>query len=391
MYKEILICLDNSPSSNTGIDLSMDIARGMGSGLTGVHVYAARLHNARFREMEGGFAEEYLKEGVIQNTRQVHDTLITKGLKIISDSYMTVLHARAEAAELTASGVSREGKNFEEIVSESEEDKYGLIVMGALGLGKTGALRLGSVAQRAVRRIKKDVLVTREAGSPDGNIVVAIDGSPLSFGGLLTAIELSRVFNRTLEAVSAYDPEFHYTAFRSIAGVLSEEAGRALRFKEQEKLHEEIIDKGLARIYRGHLDTAASIAAEQGVDLKTTLLTGKASDEIVKYAEKSSPFLLVLGKTGAHASPSLDIGSVTENCLRETGCHTLVSSRYFAPSAKEQPNGPSWTEDAQEVLAKVPQFARAIVKNMVEDAARKKGLTGITADFMRMVRKKMEG
>lgn len=390
MYKRLLVCLDNSDYSNFAASLSVAIASASGALLTGCHVYAARLHNARFLEMEDGLPHEYRKEETLKNTREVHDTLITKGLKIISDSYTAFFQANAAAAGVQAIGVSREGKNFEELLAEAAEGGYDLVSMGRLGLGALPSSTIGSVAERVARRTRKDILV---AGSVDfdGPILIAIDGSPASFGGLKIALELSRVFNRPVEAVASFDPVFHQSAFRSIAGVLTEEAGRLFRFNEQEKLHEEIIDKGLARIYRGHLDTAARVAASLGFSIKTTLLSGKASDEIIKHAEKVSPFMAVFGRTGAHATKVLDIGSTVENCLRELACHVLISSGEFIPEMPQNSSSIDWTSEANDILGRIPQFARGIVKNMVEDSARGKGLTTITASFMREVRKRMDG
>lgn len=389
MYRHLLVCLDNSDDSNKAASLTIAMVSATGARLSGLHVYAARLHNSRFLEMEDGLPPEYQKEDKLKNTREVHDTLITKGLRIISDSYTAVFQAMAKSAGIDAQGVSREGKNFEEILAEAAESDYDLVLLGKFGLGKTGTSRIGSVAERVARRIRKDILIA-QSNDAEGPILVAVDGSPSSFGGLATALELSKVFNRPVEAVAAFDPVFHQAAFRSIAGVLSEEAGKLFRFSEQEKLHDEIIDKGLAKIYRGHLETAERMASSMGCSIKTTLLSGKASDEIIKYARKTRPFMAVFGRKGAHATNGLDIGSTTENCLRELSCHVLISSRELLPELPEAPDMIEWTQEAEEILGRIPSFARAIVKNMVEESAREKGLHSITASFMREVRKKMD-
>ncbi|MCC6502267.1 MAG: universal stress protein [Deltaproteobacteria bacterium] len=393
MYKRLLVCLDNSDHSNSAAALSVTIASATRARLIGCHVYAARLHNARFIEMEDGLPPEYQKEEELKNTREVHDTLITKGLRIISDSYTAVFHARAASAGVEPVCVSREGRNFEEILAEADEQGCDLVSLGRLGLGIVPTSSIGSVAERVARRAKQDVLI---AGTTDneGPILTAIDGSPASFAGLKTAIGLSKVFNRPIEAIAAFDPIFHQSAFRSIAGVLTEEAGRLFRFNEQEKLHEEIIDKGLARIYKGHLDTAAAVASSSGAMIKTTLLSGKASDEIIKYAEKISAFMVVFGRTGMQATPMLDIGSTAENCMRELSCHVLISSGEFIPENAHAPSDPSaidWTDEAKAILERIPKFARTIVRNMVEDSARQKGIPIVSASFMREVRKRMEG
>ena len=47
------------------------------------------------------------------------------------------------------------------------------------------------------------------------------------------------------------------------------------RFKEQERLHEELIDDGIAKIYQAHLNVAVSVAEDQGAEIVTELLAGK--------------------------------------------------------------------------------------------------------------------
>ncbi|MBI5468788.1 MAG: universal stress protein [Deltaproteobacteria bacterium] len=392
MYKKILFCLDNSDSANRGIDLGVSIARSTGAKLTGCHVYAAKLHNMRFQQMESGLPPQYQKEEELKKQREIHDTLITKGLQIISDSYVTVLQARAAGAGLAAESVSREGKNFEELVAEATEGGYDLVVIGALGLGTVASSRVGSVCERVVRRLKTDILVSRGPAQASGSkITAAIDGSPASFGGLLTAIELSKVFDCKVEAVSVFDPDYHYKAFRSIAGVLTKEAGALFKFQEQEKLHEDVIDSGLAKIYRGHLETAEALASEKGCRITTKLLSGKPYDELIRHVKETSPLLLVMGKTGFHSTPTLDIGSNTENCLREISTHLLISRREFVPSSRKDTGLKplDWSADAAATLDRVPSFARGLVKNIVEESARKEGLTEVTLDLMMKVRKKM--
>ena len=42
--------------------------------VTGIHAYAAKLHDNRFRQMEGGLPEQYRKEDEMEHQREVHDT-----------------------------------------------------------------------------------------------------------------------------------------------------------------------------------------------------------------------------------------------------------------------------------------------------------------------------
>lgn len=385
MYKNILIPLDNSDYSNLGIDLGVQIAHKTGAKLTGNHVYAARLHDLRFRQMESGLPERYLKEQELEKQRDIHDSLITKGLEIITDSYLDVFEEKCVQAKLTNyQKQSLEGKNYKAIVEDVKQNNYDLVIIGALGLGAVKESVIGSVCERVVRRVNADTFVVKNTASMNGgNIVVAVDGSPQSFGGLLTGIEFGKFFNKKVAVISAFDPYFHYVAFNSIAGVLSNEAAQIFKIKEQEKLHEEIIDSGLAKIYQAYLDISKQVATKQNIEIKTKLLDGKAFEKILQYVKEENPWLLIMGKIGIHSDDGMDIGSNTENMLRKVACHMLISSRKYTPPIEETAEiNIVWTKEAEKRMKKVPTFARGMAKMAVLRFASENGYTVITADVV---------
>nr|MDQ6900867.1 universal stress protein [Candidatus Dormibacteraeota bacterium] len=98
MYQHLFVPVDNSDHSNAAIDVALALARATGARLTGCHVYAARMHDVRFKQMEYTLPEEYQDEQELERQRKIHDSLITRGLQLISDSYLDVLRERAEAA-----------------------------------------------------------------------------------------------------------------------------------------------------------------------------------------------------------------------------------------------------------------------------------------------------
>ncbi|MBT4519882.1 MAG: universal stress protein, partial [Halieaceae bacterium] len=168
-------------------------------------------------------------------------------------------------------------------------------------------------------------------------------------------------------------------AFNRIAAVLSEEAGKVFRFKEQEQLHEDIIDAGLAKIYQGHLDVAESIARDYGVEIETTLLDGKPYEVIGKQVANINPSLLVMGKLGIHADDDLDIGGNAENLLRNVDCAVLLSQREHQPRMDVVADATtSWTHQAEERMLKVPSFARGMARMGVLRYAQEMGHTVVT-------------
>jgi len=214
---------------------------------------------------------------------------------------------------------------------------------------------------------------------PEAPIVVGIDGSLQSYAGLQAGIAFGKAFNRRVEAVGVYDPVLHYTVFHSLADILTEKAAKVFKFKEQEQLHEEVIDTGLAKIYQSHLEVAREVARDQGVDLKITLLDGKAFDRILRYVRQTEAWMLVLGRIGVHSDDGMDIGSNSENLLRLAPCHVLITSRKFYPPMDVKAEASiAWTPEAEQRMEKVPGFVKAIARTAVLRFALERGHSVIT-------------
>jgi len=357
----ILVCLDASEHANRALAEAVRLAGAIEDGLvTGLHAYAARLHDDRFRQMEGGLPERYRKEQEMENQRVVHDDLITSGLNIISDSYHDVAARACDVAGVAFARLNAEGKNYRRIVEAAESGDFDMLALGGVGLGRVEGCTIGSVCERVSRR------------SP-------IDGSPRSYGALITAFAIARAIDAPVHAVAAYDPYFHYVAFHMISGVLSEAAAAQFRFKEQEKLHEEIIDSGIARIYQSHLDVAKTIAEEAGIVLETRLLEGKPWRTMIGYLNEVHASLVMVGKTGIHADPELDIGGNAENLLRTAPCSVwLGQTTYTPPFEAIARETISWTEEAEAMLERVPETALAMVRMAILRFAHETGHTVIT-------------
>lgn len=381
MYKTIYIPVDNSDHSNTAVDIGVQMAKAFGSKIVGSHVYAAKMHDKRFKQMEAGLPEEYHDEKELDRQRQIHDSLITRGLQIITDSYLDYVDKKCNEANLPIERRSLEGRNWKVLAEDINTNGYELVIMGALGVGAVKDSVIGSNTERVVRRVRNsDMLIIKNTQPMTiGKIVVAVDGSPYSFGGLMTGLQLGKALNMPVEAIAAFDPYFHYAAFHSISGVLNEEAGKVFRFKEQEKLHEEIIDSGLAKIYQSHLDISREIAQAEQTDVKTTLLDGKAFEKIIQYVRKDVPALLIVGRIGVHSDEDMDIGSNTENLLRSAPCNVLISNRKYVPPIDTQAEYTiAWTEEALRRMEKIPVFARGVAKTAIHRYAIEKGHTIIS-------------
>lgn len=383
-YRKILLCVDNSSHSNHAARQTGFIARALGSTVVAVHVYAARLHEGRFIDLEPGLPKEYQDPKRLDASRRTHDSLISEGLRMISNSYLDA--TRAALAEVTVKSKSLEGKNYLELVRESMKG-YDLAVIGARGLGVSSmdgecpAQVLGSVCERFLRRARTDVLVVKDSHLVGRAIVVGVDGSPESYAALRKTLKLAKPVGAHVEAVTCFDPNFHPAAFKSIAQVLSEREAEVFRFKEQEELHERVINQGLENLYQGYLENARLVARGRGQQIRTCLLRGKPSYELVRRARQIEAALLVVSRFGLHRMDDLDIGSTAEMAVR------LASSNVLVVNERPDEQPLAWTQEARERLERVPAFMRPMVRKAIESYARSRGLRQVTGEIVSMAKK----
>jgi len=428
VYREIFVPVDNSVFSDWAVDHAIEICRRSGGRITGNHVYAARLHDVRFRQLETGLPAQFQTPEEIKKQRKIHDKLIEKGLQLIADSFLDQLGKRCEAAGVALTRQLLEGINYEEIVNEvnrgagrlpgligfdpnraagydggakvrsdvkvgengrlvaEEEDaaarlvgssgrRYDLVAIGAHGLGRQPLSQLGGVVARALRGIEKDMLVVRDdrplAG---GRFLVCVDGSSYSYKAMKSTLELAQAFGGSLFVCSAFDVEYHHVVFHNIKDVLSVQASKVFKFEEQEELHNNIIDKGLLKLCQANLKRAEVMAREYpDVPLKTQILIGKPFQVVMQWAEEIQPSLLVLARHGAHRIEGTDLGSQAENLVRLAPCNTLlIGTVGIRPEdipwiEEDGQAGLPWAPEAEVRILRVPPFAQGIARRAVEE------------------------
>jgi nucleotide-binding universal stress UspA family protein len=428
VYREIFVPVDNSQHSDWAVDRAIELCRQSGGRITGNHVYAARLHDVRFRQLETGLPAQFQTPEEIKKQRKIHDKLIEKGLQLISDSFLDQLATKCEAAGAAITRQLLEGINYEEIVNEvnrgagrlpgligfdpnlaagydggakvrsdvkvgengrlvaEDEDaaarlvgstgrQYDLVAMGAHGLGRQPYSQLGGVVARSLRGIEKDMLIVRDdrpfAG---GRFLVAVDGSSYSYRAMRVALELARAFRGSLFVCSAFDVEYHHVVFHNIKDVLSYQASKVFKFEEQEELHNNIIDKGLLKLCQANLKRAEVMAQEfPEVALKTQILIGKPFQVILQWAEEIAPSLLVVARHGAHRIDGTQLGSQAENLVRLASCTTLlIGTTGIRPEdipwiEEDGQAGLPWAPEAEVRILRVPPFAQGIARRAVEE------------------------
>jgi nucleotide-binding universal stress UspA family protein len=428
MYREILVPVDNSENSNWAVERALELCQRSDGRITGNHVYAARLHDVRFRQLETGLPARFQTPAEIKRQRKIHDKLIEKGLQLISDSFLDQTEKRCKAAGVTLTRQLLEGINFEEIVREAnggagrlpsligfdpniadkydggetvrsdvkigdngrliaeDEDAdeklagtsgrdYDLLVMGAHGIGRQPYSQLGGVVGRVLRGVEKDMLIVRnDRPLADGRWIVCVDGSSYGFKALRVALEMAKEVGAKLYVCSAFDVEYHHAVFGNIKDVLSVQASKVFKFEEQEELHNNIIDKGLLRLCQANLKRASVIAeAYPEVEIETQILIGKPFQCILQWIEELEPDLLVVARHGNHRIEDTEIGSQADNLVRLAPCNVLlVGTVDVRPDEipwieEDGQEGLEWAPEAEVRILRVPPFALGIARKAVEE------------------------
>lgn len=390
LYRKAVIPTDNSELCHAGINWGLEFAREWGTVLVGNHVYAARLHDDRFRQLEVGLPARFQTDREIARQRNIHDKLIETGLILISDSFLDVLDKRGEENDLEVERKLMEGIHFEQLAKDINKSDYDLVIMGAHGIGQTKRSLIGQVTARVARLITTDMLVMKqsERSLRGGKILMCVDSSAYCFMALRKALRLAEDFGATVHCVSAFDPFYHYAAFDNIRYVLSHQAGKVFKFEEQEELHNNIIDRGLKKVCEANLMRAQKIADEEGVEITTEVLVGKPFAKIVDVCERDKYDLTIMARWGAHHVEGADMGSNTDNLLRLVPTNLLIvgaidAKPYDIPTLEDYEEEPlDWDDDALKLILRAPPFAQMMAKVSVEEYARNEGYEHITLDLL---------
>ncbi|MEO5357573.1 MAG: universal stress protein [Nitrospirae bacterium YQR-1] len=351
---KLLLCHDNGDISDMASGVALNIARRLKLPVVGLHGYNALMHEGAFRIMEPTLPTEYQTEEILKKQREVHASLIRVGMEKISLSYLKPLEPIFKDADIPFTPKVREGKNFRalnELIHEEDSDS--LVVIGNSGFNHSESGFVGSVCMRTLRQCSgRNILIVKDNKSLQGaDFVVCLDGSSSAIYSLRVAAYMAERFNAKLHLLYVFDSALHNDLFKRLKDTLINDNGFNFNTKDQEKIHDEFIDKGLARV--GHMilnraekevfgKSGGSADAENlhvamhgfglvgegiqnGNGLKKTVLSGHIYKRICDYAAETAAALIFAGRTGRHHAEGIDLGSVCENVVRYSPCNVVVT------------------------------------------------------------------
>ncbi len=191
------------------------------------------------------------------------------------------------------------------ILEYAAEHNIDLIALGTHGRRGLRRLLLGSVAEEVVRLAPCPVLTVperAEASSPGQvrRILVPVDFSENARLALTSASQLAGLYGARLEVLHVVDqvvyPDF-YPPLVPPVGV----AGDELRERSEARLKE-------------------LLAGVPHPDAKTHVGSGRASPEIVRFADELPADLIVIASHGLTGFRHMLLGSVTEQVVRSAPC-----------------------------------------------------------------------
>ncbi len=136
------------------------------------------------------------------------------------------------------------------------------------------------------------------------SILVAVDGSPHSLEGVNEAAKLAKGMKLKLELVNVLPPILLSPA------VYAETITR--------------LEQGNREVAQEHLDKAKKLAAEQGVEAETIILTGPPAEAIADLAQEARVWGVVIGARGHGAVKRVLLGSVTDRLVHICNKPVLV-------------------------------------------------------------------
>ncbi len=396
MYDHIFVALDGSEPSRFAGQMAVALAIAMRTRVTACHVYGARMHRRRFSDMEPGLPAKYQERETLNGLRTAHDRLMDEGFRALSTGYIEDFVASSRQTGITVASATAEGRSYVGILHLAARHKADLIVLGAQGLGAVGDNMLGGTTTRVLMNAPCDVLIVRRRPGP-GPILTGVDGSEEALKAAAVAARLGQVMGKPVSITAVYDPDLHTRVFATMARSLSQERQEQIGLANQERLHDDIINDGLGKLYTEFLREAEHRFGGNGVAVRTILRTGKAYCGLHAQAQELDADLIVVGRYGHHREPCSRLGSNAEGLIRSTSANVLLVGGVANEDGSTQTADVAdavnqrstlidrpltWDADARARLQRVPSFVRSMAKRAVENAVREQGSDLVSAkDF----------
>ncbi len=279
ILKKILLATDFSKSSEQMVENAIDVAKIFEAKLVPIHVLPHDIQNDKVKTM----------------------------VKTAAESQLEMIKEKIEKADVeSAKPILRFGNHYDKIIQVANKEDVNLIIIGAGEKLKKDIFKLGTTAEKLVRRSDKPVLVVK-MGSKFKNIkkiICPVDFSEESTLALNNSINIARRYNAKLTILGVLEP--NKLGFK----------GLKLNWDEIDELKRVEFEKEMS----SYLEDFNLV----DVNWKSTIKTGDPAKKILRTIQKRNSDLLVMGSSGKSNFHRMIMGSVTEKVIREVPCSFLT-------------------------------------------------------------------
>ncbi|MCP4122759.1 MAG: universal stress protein [Bacteroidetes bacterium] len=290
--KQILVATDFTKSSDNLFESALQLAGNFKARISIIHVFPGGIKDAKTKVL--------LEEAANSNMKKIVQKIEAAGVEV-RKTYL------------------REGNCTDNVVRTAERINANLIMIGSSEDEKNDLYKLGTTAEKIIRRSEQPVWVVKKDGAVSfKTIFCPVDFSDESKRAIQDAAYLAHSFKSKLIIFSVYELyDKSYPRFDPEAGGMNE-----LVRKEHESELEEFLE-GINLIGLVH-------------DIK--IAAGDPAKEINKSLRSHKPDLLVMGTTGKTGLSRWIMGSVTEKVIREVPCSfiTLKSESTLSPELESR-------------------------------------------------------
>lgn len=292
MYKRMLVPLDGSEVAEVVFPYAKELAGRLDIEVTLLHISNPALKD--FQPMMQSYVDRAAD-------------IIRKGATAVRQQL-----PMAQSSPVSVHGEFAAGYPSDEILRYADEHQIDLILVAAHGRsGRSKRWTTGSVAERVLRSAAIPVLLVPVTGQgtqeewPPRKMIVPLDGSELAESVLPHVEALARSGSASVVLVRACEPPAMPTYY---SPELSEIPLHWGQYAQQET----------ARCKQVSVDYLADVQRRlkaNGIEAETDVVVGKASDEVVNYANKNPADLIVMATHGRSGLSRLVYGSVALNIL----------------------------------------------------------------------------
>ncbi len=294
MFQHLLVAIDGSDSSLAAAEIAIEMAS---------------LLHARLDMLS---VEETPPRYISTQEEITHEHMAAL-------TYFERLHAplrrKAEQRKVQVQSSVRSGHEGQVILDYLAAEGCDLLVLGYQGHSGVWGAFLGSTADKVITHAPCSTIIVRKLGKAlFKSILLAFDGSPLSWQALQVALHLAPLSGAQLHLLSVIESAKAPT----VTGPLTLTGPLVLSNEAQHS------QAGWQTYFQRVQATALEEAQLAHVKLETHLISGSASQSLTTAAQELGSDLLILGATGHEHPWNATIGGTARKVANEAPCAVLI-------------------------------------------------------------------